>query len=443
MPVSPHRPASRGTLPGGRFTGPYRRLFAVPGATAFTVTGLVARLPFGMFSVSALLMVTASYDSYALAGAVTAAQMVTSAVVVPLTARLADRHGQARIVVPAATLAAAGHVSLVVCVLTGAPVWTLFAVCLLTCCSPNTGGMVRARWAHLFRDDPAARHSANSFEQALDELCFVSGPVLAAVLCTSLFPAAGTLTGAGLLFFGTLAFAAQRRTEPPVERRQATGGPSPLRVPGMVPLLATFVCTGAIFGSLEVVTVAFAEEQGLKGWAGPVLAMQALGSALAGLLFGLLRLGGSVHGRFVSCVGLMAVLMAMPLLAAQAGSLLLLAPVLLLAGMATAPTMVTGMTLAQSLSPAGRLNESMTLAVTALLTGLAAGAAGGGWAVDHMPGDVSASYVFPAGAALLAALVAAGALLRARDRGGADGGGPPAGEHRLPGRGQRQAAGTR
>ncbi|WP_243761276.1 MFS transporter [Streptomyces sp. YIM 98790] len=442
MPQSPPRPAPAAGLPGGRFLGPYRRLFTLPGATAFTVTGLVARVPFGMFSVSAVLMVTAAYDSYALAGAVTATQMVTSAIVVPLTARLADRHGQARILVPTATLAATGHLALVVCVLADAPVWTLFAVCLLTCCSPNTGGMVRARWAHLFRDDPAARHTANSFEQALDELCFVSGPVLAAVLCTSLFPAAGTLTGAGLLLFGTLAFAAQRRTEPPVERRRATGGPSPLRVPGMVPLLATFACTGAIFGSLEVVTIAFAEEQGLKGWAGPVLAMQALGSALAGLMFGLLRLGGSVRGRFTACVALMAVLMAMPLLAAQAHNLPLLAPVLLLAGMATAPTMVTGMTLAQSLSPAGRLNESMTLAVTALLTGLAAGAAGGGWAVDHLPGDVAFSYVFPAAAALLAALVATATL--PRGRGGPGGGsGSPAGGNRQPGRAQPQTSGAR
>ncbi|MBW8703067.1 hypothetical protein MBT84_26065 [Streptomyces sp. MBT84] len=36
---------------------PYRRLFALPGTLAFTIGNLVARLPMGMFSVSAVIMI--------------------------------------------------------------------------------------------------------------------------------------------------------------------------------------------------------------------------------------------------------------------------------------------------------------------------------------------------------------------------------------------------
>lgn len=98
--------------------------------------------------------------------------------------------------------------------------------------------------------------------------------------------------------------------------------------------------------------------------------------------------------------------MALPLLAAASGGLVLLAAALLVAGMASAPTMVTGMTLIQRVTPPERLNEGMTLAVTALLTGIATGSAAGGWVAQHLPAGEGAVYVVPVGAAALAAAVA-------------------------------------
>ncbi|NEE28990.1 MFS transporter, partial [Streptomyces sp. SID7982] len=49
---------------------PYLRLLATPGARAFTAGNLIARLPMGMLSVSAVIMIAGSRGSYALAGAV-------------------------------------------------------------------------------------------------------------------------------------------------------------------------------------------------------------------------------------------------------------------------------------------------------------------------------------------------------------------------------------
>lgn len=97
--------------------------------------------------------------------------------------------------------------------------------------------------------------------------------------------------------------------------------------------------------------------------------------------------------------------MSLPLLTTTAtGSLLALAPALLVAGMATAPTMVTGMTLVQARTPEGRLNEGMTLAVTGLLGGIACGSASGGWAVEHL--GASTAYAVPVAAAALALALA-------------------------------------
>ncbi|MFB6817798.1 MFS transporter [Streptomyces sp. NPDC056347] len=386
-------------------TNPYRRLLATPGARAFTAGNLVARLPSGMFSVSAVIMIAGSRGSYALAGAVTATGLAATAVVAPWTARLVDRYGQARVAVPATALAVLGSLALLLCVHYDAPAWTLFAAYAATATTPNTGGMSRARWAHLHRDDPAALHTANSFEQAADELCFMLGPAFAALLCGTLFPEAGTLVAAALLMTGVLIFAAQRATEPPVAPRAHAG--SPLRTRGMPPLLAAFLATGAVFGSMEVVTIAHA--------GGAVLALQAAGSCVAGLLYGSLRPATSIRRRLLVCLAGMTALMSLPLLAAAStSSLPALAAALLLAGAATAPTMVTGMTLIQRLTPEGRLNEGMTLAVTALLGGIAVGSATGGWVVEHVGGVPG--YAVPICAAALALALAAAGVRAPRER---------------------------
>lgn len=382
----------------------YLRLFAIPGARAFTAGNLMARLPMGMFSVSAVLMIAGTRGSYALAGAVVATGLAATALVAPWTARLIDRHGQARVALPATLLATLGALALVLCTRRGAPDWTLFAAYAATATTPNIGGMARARWAHLLKGDPAALHTANSFEQAADELCFMLGPVLAAFLCGTWFPEAGTLTGVVLLVTGMALFTAQRSTEPPV-RPGTTPTRPPYRAPGMPALLAVCLAMGAVFGTLEVVTIAFADEQGHPTAAGAVLALQAGGSCAAGLLYGALGAGGSAERRYPWCIAAMAVLLTLPLLTASlTGSLVLLAGALLVSGMATAPTMITNMTLIQERTPEGRLNEGMTLAVTGLLGGIALGSAAGGWVAEHV--SARAGYAVPVAAACVALLLA-------------------------------------
>jgi predicted MFS family arabinose efflux permease len=276
--------------------------------------------------------------------------------------------------------------------------------------------MTRARWAELYRDDPAARHVANSVEQVIDELCFMAGPVLAIVLCTALFPEAGLLVSTVLFAAGTFLFAAQRRTEPPPARltpsasarrpvpvpatRESPAGKAPRRRHGMAGVLAAFCCTGAVFGSMEVVTVAEVQRLGHGGTAGLILALQAGGSCVAGLAYGTLRPSGPARRRYVLCSAAMAALL-VPLTMAR--SLGALAALLFAVGLATAPTMVTGMTVVQELVPDDRLNEGMTTVYTGLIVGISAGAAVGG-AVPSYWVPVAAG----AAACVMAAVSAAG-----------------------------------
>ncbi|MEV4976002.1 MFS transporter [Streptomyces scopuliridis] len=415
VPMPDHGPAPRAGGPPTRRPPsrpprrtPYARLFAAPGTRAFTAGSLLARLPMGMFSVSAVIMIATTRGSYALAGAVTATGLVATALVAPYTARLIDRHGQARIAVPATVLAVLGSLALLLCVHHDAPDWTLFAGYAATATTPNIGGMSRARWAHLYRDEPGALHTANSFEQAADELCFMIGPVLAALLCSTLFPEAGTLVAALLLLTGMLVITAQRATEPPIApRAPGDRAESLLRAPGMPALLVVFLATGSVFGAMEIATVAHATASS----ATLVLALQATGSCLAGLVYGSLPAAADPGRRLLLCLTAMTALMSLPFAATTTtGSLWALAPALLLAGMATAPAMVTGMALVQRQVPAERLNEGMTLIVTALLGGIACGSAVGGSATEHL--GPTAAFAVPIVAAALATVTAL--RLRAR-----------------------------
>ncbi|MBD0692700.1 MFS transporter [Streptomyces sp. CBMA123] len=394
-------------MPPRALLASYRRLFAAPGATAFTLAGLLGRLALSMNGVSLVVLLAERRGSYALAGTVSAAGLATGAIGMPLLGRLVDRYGQSRVAVPAALYNAVPLAALLLCVRLGAPDWTLYACWAACAAAPNLGGMARARWAHLHRDDPAARHLANSFEQALDELCFMAGPVLATLLCTTLAPEAGLLTAGTLGTAGALLFAAQRRTEPPLPARAAAGQRhgSPLRAPGLRVLALTFLATGMVFGATEVTTVAYTDALGHKAAAGPLLALVAAGSCVAGLLFGLLTPRRAPGVRFLLGAAAMAGVLLLPLAARLGGAgLAVLGAALFAAGTATAPTMVTGMTLVQELLPQRQFNEGMAVAVAGIVVGISAGAALAGTLAEHAPPGTG--YALPAGAAALALLIA-------------------------------------
>ncbi|MFE9427137.1 MFS transporter [Kitasatospora sp. NPDC006697] len=380
----------------------YRRAFAPRGALAFTLFGLLGRLGYAMQGVSVLTAVVARRHSYALAGTVSAAGLLGVAVALPLLGRLVDRYGQYRVALPSALGSTLPQLALVLLIHAQAPAWALAAAAFAAATSPNLGGMARARWAVLHRADPAALHSANALEQALDELCFTAGPVLGMLLCAA-WPEAGLLTISALTTVGGIGFALQRATEPPVHPAGRADRPGGRGVPT---LLAVFFGTGLLFGSMEISTLAWAGGHGHRSAAGLLLGLQAAGSCAAGLLLGLraVRGGGAVR-RLLLGLAAMAALLLLPLTAAGLDAGLGgFAVAMLLAGTGTAPTMVSGMTLLTRLLPPGALNAGLAAAVSAIVTGSSAGSALGGLLIQHT--GPAAGFALPAGAAVLALLLA-------------------------------------
>lgn len=389
----------------------YRAIFAAPGTRSFSAAGLVGRMPLSMMGIGVVTMISQLTGRYGLAGALAATLAMSAAGMGPLISRLVDRHGQRRVLRPAALTAVAAVTGLLVCAERSAPQWTLFVFAAGAGCVPSVGSMVRARWAELYRGSPRELHAAYSWESIVDELCFIFGPIIAIGLSTAWFPAAGPLLAALFLLAGVFWLTAQRATEPvPQSREHHTGGTA-LRAPGLQVLVGTFVVTGAIFGSIDVVTVAFADERGNKTAASLVLAVYALGSCLAGAVFGLLHPRGSASRRWLVGVCAMAVSM-IPL--QLAGSLPILAVALFVAGLSIAPTMVTTMALVEAHVPRTKLTEGMTWVSTGLAVGVALGSSAAGWVVDAS--GARTGFAVPVLAGVAAALVALLGYRRLRER---------------------------
>ncbi|MDV9192987.1 MFS transporter [Streptomyces sp. SR27] len=379
---------------------PYRAIFEAPGTTLFSVAGLLGRMPLSMMGIGIVTMISQVTGRYGLAGALSATLAASAAVLGPMVSRLVDQYGQRRVLRPFTLVSLAAAAGLLLCVQQDAPDWTFFVFTALIGCVPSVGAMTRSRWAAIYRGDGRRLHTAYSWESIVDEVCFVFGPILSIGLSTTWFPEAGPLFAGMFLAVGVFWLTSQRATEPAPHPRD--GGPrtSALRSPGLQVLALAFVATGAIFGSIDVVTVAFAEEQGTKAAASLVLAVYALGSGLAGAVFGLLHLKGEPSRRWLLGICAMAVSM-IPLL--LAGNLPLLAVALFVAGLSIAPTMVTTMALVEAHVPRTKLTEGMTWTGTGLAVGVALGSSAAGMVVDASGAE--AGYVVPVVSGALAVAV--------------------------------------
>ncbi len=394
--------------------GPYRGLFGTPGVKGFVIAGFVGRAPMSMLGIGVILLITSITGSYAKAGAVAATLSIAVAVAGPLAGRLVDRFGQARVLVPLVLLHGCSLTALMLCAHAsahdGLPEWTLYAAGAASgATSISLGSMVRARWSHVL-GDPAKLHTAFSFESVADELIFVGGPAFVTALTIAVNPYAGLIAALTLTVSGTLAFASLRGTEPPAVRHRGAAG-SPIAIPGVALLSAVFLAMGAVFGSVDIITVAFAEEHGSKGAAGLLLASIACGSAVSGLWYGSRHWKISLRARFVRGLSLFAAGLT-PVLLMRDVRVMALA--LFVAGLSISPTIITGFSLVERLVPAGQLNEGMAWITTSINLGVAVGSWAGGRLTDVF--GASNAYGFSYACALLAAVVglAGSALVRVR-----------------------------
>lgn len=379
---------------------PYRELFAAPGARGFALAGLLARIPLPMIGIGIITMLSQLRGSYALAGAVSASFVLTYALVSPQVSRWVDRRGQSRVLPLATAISVLGLLLLLGATWWQAPDWILFAGAVLAGFMPSMSAMVRARWTVIYRGQDRLQ-TAYSLETVLDEVTFIAGPPLSVGLAVAVFPQAGVLAAALLLVAGVSALLLQKGSEPPIQVQEQGSRPSVLRLNSVRLLALLMVAMGVVVGTVDIVSVAFAEQMGQPGAASLVLSAYALGSCVAGLVFGGLKLNIPLH-RLLLLGGLATAATTLPLL--LVASVAQLAGAVLLAGLFFAPTMIVAMSLVERVVPEQQLTEGMTWLLAGLNIGVAMGAAASGQMVDQ--GGASSGFMVALYAAALIVLLA-------------------------------------
>ncbi|MGI8701127.1 MAG: MFS transporter [Nocardioidaceae bacterium] len=389
---------------------PYRSVLSTPGAKAWSAAGFVARMPISMVTLAIVVLIAGRTGSYGLAGTVSAAYMVAAALTSPLLARLIDAWGQARVLVPAVMAFAVALGGLVVAVeQSWASVLLHVFAAAAGAAYPPVGACVRARWASSL-GDAAALHTAYSLEAVLDEAVFMTGPVIVTVVAASINETLGILVVIAFALAGGIWLASLRGTQPPARGSARVDARTEEIAWGWLGMLILgAVCLGALFGSTEVVTVAFAQENGHRALAGPLLAVWATGSFIAGIITGSVQWAGSTLRRYrLGALAMACVMLPLPFIE----SLPVMAVVLFLAGFAISPTLVACISLIQAHVPASRLTEGITWVMTGIGLGIAPGAALAGRLIDEY--GASTAYAVPAVAGVLAAVVAGATSERAQ-----------------------------
>ncbi len=426
----------------------YAAVLRVPHARRTFTAALTARLSYGMVSLAVLLSVTHATGSYTVSGTVLSLFGATTVFLMPLRASLIDRHGPRRVLPPMSALY--GVLLSVLAVLTwrpGAPAAAVgLTAALAGSCAPPLGPTMRALWSELVTDRDLLQR-AYSLDGVAEELLYVSGPALIALLGGFAPPAAGILLSAALNAGGTCAFVtsramtAQRRTpreegsagvlsagelpdgEGGAGEKAASGLPveaQPVREPAglvrrLLPPVVVALGAGLALSAVELLVMAFATERSydpaLVPW---VLGALSAGSALGGLANGVVRWRTTARTRlcrFGVCLGL--VLAA----AGLAPGLWTLTAAMACAGAFIAPALTTAYLLADESAPESARTRAGAWVNMAVNSGSSGGAMAAGLLIGRLP--LPLCFTLAGGTALVAAVAAGGRVTGTAARVGA------------------------
>ncbi|MDX2530637.1 MFS transporter [Streptomyces europaeiscabiei] len=393
----------------------YAAVLRIPYARRTFAAVLVGRLSYGMVPVAVLLAVTRTTGSYAVAGTVMALFGTTSVFLSPVRAGLVDRYGPRRALPPMASLYAVLLGALAVASWRpGASGPVLGAVAAAAgACTPPLGPTMRTVWSELAADQRLLRR-AYSLDGVAEELLFVSGPLVVGGVVQFAAPAAAVVVGALLVVAGTYGFV----TSPAVARMPGRGpapkegarGRKPRVVAGIVPPVVAAGGVGLSLGALDLLVLAFAEQQGhgddVVAW---IFAALSAGSAVGGLLY------GAVEWRSGARVRLALLTAGLGLTLAGAGlapDLAVLTGAIVCAGLFVAPALTTAYLVADASAPPAARTRSGAWVNTAVNAGVSAGAATSGLLVAHF--SPALGFALAGGAALLAATAVGAGRMRGR-----------------------------
>ena len=365
----------------------------------------VARLPLGMTNLAIVLLIS-KHGAYSRAGLVIALYVTGSGIAGPVIGRMVDRVGRTRILPPFAVAEA-----ILLCTL--AEISSQDTVLLLACafgaglCTPPVTSSARALWPVVLPADQVP--AVYALEATLQELAFIVGPSLVAVIVSSSGPPEALFASAAALLVGVFAFSFHPTTRaagtilaPSVPASRSFRLPLPFQI-----VVAAMTIVGA-FNFVELATVAFSRSHHSAAASGLVLAVWSAGSLVGGASLGARASGSAVFGHRVTghrVAALMVVMAVGTAIPAVSPTIWLLGLFLFIGGASIAPTFGVLYALAASESAPGRQTEAFGWLSTGFQAGSALGALSGGAIVQGAGSRVA--YCVAAGAILAGAAVMA------------------------------------
>jgi len=355
----------------GRALRRYTQLLRTPQVPRLAASALALGIAGTMAPVSFVLFAHRATGSFGDASLVFAASTTGGLLAAPLRGRLVDRVGPSAAVLRLAVPSAATDVAFILAGHARLATGVLVALALLAgAIIPPGGAALLSVWSGLLGEIPS-RGVAYAVMSVVQEVGFITGPLLAGGIIALWSTTTAVAAAAGLSLAGGLAFASS-----PAAR--ARGGQKDgdrerlMRGAGLQTVLMTATAFGLTFGALDVAFPAFAREHGSGATAGVLLSALAAGM-LAGSLVSGLRSSPAPPGRRYPGLCLLAAAGLAPLAAAP--GLAALIALAFLAGVCFAPVSICQFAMIDEVAPPGRTAEAFTWLGTFYGAGLACGAA--------------------------------------------------------------------
>ncbi|HEY6758815.1 MAG TPA: MFS transporter [Baekduia sp.] len=348
-----------------------------PGVPRTLALALLSRVPPSVLGLLLVLQVHHLGHSYAVAGLCSGACALGMAACSPLLGRAIDRTGQT------AVLTLTGLVVAVACLAfallpAGAPAPLLIAVAAaIGAVQPPITSCARVLWRRILDRD--SFNALVTLDASLQELAFMTGPLVLISMASATGAPAALATTGGLLGLCSLVFAGLPETrrlggpqhDDDLETPRPAGGA--LSAPAVRLLLVVAVMMGVAFGATELGIVTTADHLGAKSATGVLFALWGIGSFAGGALW---TRGHAANRDPVGAMFWLIVwcgVLSLPLGAAPSVALLGLG--LAVAGAAIAPLFGVLYALMGDVAPSGTLTEAYTLETSAIMAGIAVGSA--------------------------------------------------------------------
>lgn len=370
-----------------------------PGVPRTLALALLSRVPLSAIGLLLVLQIRHLGHSYTLAGACSGACALGMAIGSPLLGRIIDRAGQA-IVLSTTAVAIVAITGLFAVLPAAAPAPAFLLVALLIgAVQPPVGSCVRVLWRRML--DGPGFSALVTLDASLQELAFLSGPLLLIGLASGIGAAAALAVTAGItgLVAALFAMLPETRRFGGAEEPAANAGGAPaeraLHNGGVRLLLIVSALMGVAFGATELGLVTTADHHGARGASGILFAVWGVGSFVGGVLW-----TRSAHSRdgAAAMPWLLLILGVTTALIGALPTMVLVGVGITLAGAAVAPLFGVVYSRMGEVAPAGALTEAFTLETSAITAGIALGSALAGAAASAF--GAPAAFVL-AGAAFL------------------------------------------